>query len=215
VIPMDRKRFEFKEVNMLFEEINEQLASHVNILLIGGGAMTLRNDKESTKDIDVVVSSDDYKILADALVKLGFEKAGALDPTYKQLDAAVFDDPRGFRLDIFVNRICKKFLVHDSLIERTETYIELDNLKVLMMSREDIFLSKSVTERDHDLDDMYILFTRGLNKQIIVDEASYQTEHSMFVWEGYLVLKISELEEKYDVTIDFKSELKKIAEQKM
>ena len=75
---MKRKRFEFKEINELFKEINSHLTDHVKILLIGGGAMTLRNDKESTKDIDIVFFSDkDRNTFIKTLKQLGFKEKDA------------------------------------------------------------------------------------------------------------------------------------------
>jgi len=127
----------------------------------------------------------------------------------------IFVDLEGHWLDIFFKRICKMFLVHKDVLERAEEYLRLEHLKVLLMSREDIFITKSVTEREGDLEDMYTLYTRGLDERSLIDEVAYQAAHSNRIWESFLVVRMDELERKFDVTVGFKNRLERRAVRKM
>jgi len=40
-----------------FKKLNDELPEHVDLYLIGGGAMSFQNLKVATKDIDVVLKS--------------------------------------------------------------------------------------------------------------------------------------------------------------
>ena len=62
-----------KRIGNLMQEISEVIPHHIDIYLIGGGAMMYLGSKQYTKDLDLVVSSEEeYRTLSDALTKLGF-----------------------------------------------------------------------------------------------------------------------------------------------
>lgn len=50
------------------EELGKVLSKPVSVFMMGGCAMSLRGDKESTRDVDwVVENKEDMKILVEAL----------------------------------------------------------------------------------------------------------------------------------------------------
>jgi hypothetical protein len=69
---------------------------------------------------------------------------------------------------------------------------------VWLASREDIFLLKSVTERDKDLDDMLVLYLRGLDGRTIIRECGLQSgehvENEKLIYEAFLAVKLEGLE---------------------
>jgi hypothetical protein len=95
----------------------------------------------------------------------------------------------------------------------------LGNLDLFICAREDIFLLKSVTERSRDLKDMAVLYAKGLNGQIIMDECAEQTlvdaDGGGRIWETFLVTKMEELEVEVEITIPWMSEVKKVAEKRL
>lgn len=54
-----RPRFDAEYIRSEFERIGTRIQTDVDAYLIGGGAMSLRNLKDTTKDIDLVVANDE------------------------------------------------------------------------------------------------------------------------------------------------------------
>lgn len=215
------KIFNKTNIDDVFKEISGDLQSKVQVVMIGGGAMSIRGEKEATKDIDLVVTSlDEFKLLQNVLENQGYNRIKEfhgfdIDPAYKKMDAIIFKDERKFWIDLFYERICSRFLLEDHLVQRSEPHLELENLTVRLMSREDIFLAKSITERVSDLDDMYVLYMGGLDESILISEMDFQTKQGLMIWEAFMVVKLEEMEDRFDITIPFKNKVLKIAESKM
>ena len=90
-------------------------------------------------------------------------------------------------------------------------------LTVYVLSNEDLFLLKGMTERDRDLEDMAILAKSGLKYDIILNECIDQSNRDQRGnnWEASLELKCKELNEKYGILVPFLKKLEKIAEKRM
>jgi hypothetical protein len=213
---MKRKRFQHSDIEELFIEIDQALTSNVVVFLIGGGAMSIRGEKDATKDIDLVIPDKSHLTeFKKAIRSIGFRENNITDDTYENFGAMIFIDDRGHWLDIFHERICRSFLLHKEVMKRAELFKKYSRLEVRIMSREDIFISKSITEREGDLEDMYTLYGTGLNEEIIRNELEYQTDNSEHIWESFLVMKLDELEEKFDITVSFKELIENIADWKI
>jgi len=201
-----------------FQMLDSTLDGPMEILLIGGGAMAVRGEKVATKDIDLVVpDKNDYSLLLEALGRIGFRPPDRLDRPYKMMRTNIFIHEEGYWIDTFCDNICERFLVHSGIMKRAEKYLELEKVAVLVMSREDIFLSKSVTERVGDLDDMHEMFIRGLDEEVILDEVHFQTDRSSggTIWEAFLVSKLDDLEERFGIRVPFKAEVEKRANREL
>ena len=218
---MKEKIFDNERILNLLEELDSELERKVSILLIGGGAMALRGEKDATKDIDIVImDEDEFKHLIYILEGQGFNKIERfqdiiIDPAYNKMDATMLKDERDYWIDIFLKRICHKFLVHPDVISRSTPFGEFKMISISLMAREDLFLAKSITERIGDLDDMYALFLKGLDEETIINEMDFQTNNTDHIWEAFMVVKLEEMEERYDITVTFKNKILKIAEEKM
>ena len=71
-----------------FLRIGDGLSKPLTVYLIGGGAMSLRDLKGATKDIDLVVPDGDaYGQLWAVLMDLGYAEVQSLDPDYRALGA--------------------------------------------------------------------------------------------------------------------------------
>lgn len=196
-------------------EVGNALTGAVRAYLIGGCAMILYNAKLSTKDIDLVVlSSDDAESMIQALLKTGFRITVPREEVCLRLGTAVMmENQSGMRLDIFVQTVCRKVKVTSTMAARSKLHSKHGKLEIALISPEDIFLFKSVTEREGDLDDMARLAERGLNWQTILEECALQSGE--VILEGYLAVRLQELEEQKGIVSPIRSELEEMTERKL
>lgn len=162
----------------------------------------------------MVLSADDAESMVQALLNIGFRVTVPRDDVYCRLGAAVMmEDQRGMRIDIFVETVCRKIRVTSRMAARSKTHSRYGKLEVGLISPEDIFLFKSVTEREGDLDDMARLAERGLDWRTILEECVFQSGE--VILEGYLAVRLQELEEQKGIVSPIKSELEEMTERKL
>ena len=213
---MEKKRFRAEEIARLFTELDDLLDRKVELLMVGGSAMSVRGDKAFTKDIDLVFAGERaMEDFISAVERRGFRERQRLGMEYRKMSTRVFVDGRGYWLDLFCERICKAFLVHEGVWGRANEYLKLKKLRVLLMAPEDIFISKSITEREGDLEDMHTMYMRGLDEGLIIKEVAVQSERSPKVWEAFLAVKLDELESKYDINLPLKRKVMEMAENRL
>ena len=64
-----RRRFDSEYIESELRRVGRQLETELTVYLIGGGAMSFRGLKETTKDIDLTVTGgDDLRVLQAVLV---------------------------------------------------------------------------------------------------------------------------------------------------
>jgi len=186
-----------------FQRIAEELSNPLTVYLIGGGAMSLRDLKGATKDIDLVVADGDtYGHLWAVLMDLGYAEVQSLDADYRALGAtSCVENDDGCRLDIFNQQVANKLVLTDGMQERSEPFLDTDRLTVRLVSNEDIFLFKAIAGRHDDIEDMNMLVQAGLDYGVVQDELEVQIERlgddqfATFANEALI-----ELEEQYGVT---------------
>lgn len=185
----------FEEYNKLFNEINKSLKESINIHIIGGAALLFRGIKPSTKDIDIIVSSEqEFQSLIKSLKELNFKDTGfGIGYDNFKLEKRIKKDD--IEIDIFLKEVCSKFSLSKGMTERSELIIKLDNLNVYLCSNEDIFAFKTMTSRDQDLEDCIELAKRGLNWDMILEEIKYQIKNSgNNIWITWINERLIELE---------------------
>ena len=70
-----RERFDNTYIQSELERIGMQLETPLTVYLIGGDAMAFRDLKETTKDIDLVVTSgDDLRVLQTPRLRLRYRQ---------------------------------------------------------------------------------------------------------------------------------------------
>ena len=113
------------------------------------------------------------------------------------VDASIFSGDEGMRVDVFVGTICDKLVLSQGMKSRAEFIGDYGKMSLHLCSREDIFLLKSVTERDKDLDDLVLLYRRGIDEGIILEECRAQGKLDDLlggrIWEAFLLIKIKEM----------------------
>lgn len=182
--------------------IGETLAQEVTAFLIGGGAMSLRDLKATTKDIDLVVTTDEeYERLLAALTERGYEEVSDLGENYRELGARLCvrnDD--GCQIDLFNRQVANKLVFSDGMEARSESFLIHGPLSVSLTAFEDIFLFKTVAKRPDYIDDMATLVRTGLEFDIIEAELDTQAEllgSDLFV--TYVSESLAKLEARHGI----------------
>jgi hypothetical protein len=145
----------------------------VPYLLGGGLAIWARGGPERDHDLDFMVKEDDADRALEALVAAGM--AAEKPPEgwlYKAYDAN----------DVMVDVIFRptENPVTDEMLARGEE-LEVMAIQVNVMSPEDVFVSKLLALREHELEyDSLIEMTRAVREQIDWSAVRERTEHSPF-----------------------------------
>jgi hypothetical protein len=186
-----------------FRHIADELGDPLTVYLIGGGAMSLRDLKGATKDIDLVVTDGDaYGQFWAVLMDLGYAEVQSLGPDYRALGAtSCVENDDGCRLDIFNRQVVNKLVLTEGMRERSEPFLATDSLSVQLVSNEDIFLFKLIAGRDEDIEDANVLVQAGLDYDHIESELETQIDRlgdDQFV--TFANETLIDLEEQYGVT---------------
>ncbi len=198
-----------------FQRITDGLTDPLTVYLIGGGAMSLRDLKGATKDIDLVVpDSEAYGQLWAVLMDLGYAEVQSLDDDYQALGAtSCVENADECRLDIFNRQVANKLVLTDGMRERSEPFLGTDRLTVLLVSNEDIFLFKLIAGRDDDIEDMNMLVQAGLDYDVVERELEAQIDRlgddqfATFA-NGALI----ELEDRYGVTTPIEDRIQELTD---
>src|SRR4030067_767242 len=144
-----------------FDKLDAIAKRPLVLYLIGGGAMAFYGLKVATKDIDIILTNqEDLNSLQSALVATGYKEPNPIVITrpYNEME-----NKDGFRWDLFLNKVCGKLTLSAEMQKRANPLYKGSKLKVLIASKEDLFLFKAITTREADLDDTRILAQSGLN----------------------------------------------------
>ncbi len=204
------KEYIYEELKKIDDTLDKQL----KLYLIGGGNMSLLGLKNATRDIDVILNEEkESMILKNALLRCGYE--GKYLPVYQKMGSRlVMENEDGFRWDVFVNVVCHGLILSHYMMNRCrEMQFGFKNLKLFLLSKEDVFLFKCITERERDLEDMHILYLQGLDFEIIKKEIKWQSENSSVAWIAYLFQRLMKLQEEYGIIVPNIKEIEKMAEE--
>jgi len=215
MVYMSRGRFDLTYIETELRKIGGLIPEPSRIILIGGANMIYRGLKAATKDVDiVVVESSDLKTLSGTLKDMGYIEIKELPRDYQKLGTSVImRNSDGFQCDIFYGQVCQGFILTPRIMERAELQGRFDKLTVSLMSPEDLFLFKSITERELDLDDMRILVESGIEWDVVFDECRKQSGYK--IWEAYLLVRLEELEKKYGIQVPIYRKLYRLAEHRL
>ncbi|WP_042664219.1 DUF6036 family nucleotidyltransferase [Haloferax sp. ATB1] len=210
-----RARFDSSYIRSELERIGQQLDNPLTVFLIGGGSMAFRGLKETTKDIDLIVSSgDDLSQLQAVLLELGYDIVREPDEEYEELGAQrILENDDGCRIDVFNQQVIGKLILSSGIRERSERYLDPGNLVVELVSPEDIFLFKAVAGRVDDIEDMFSLMQTGLEFDVVEAELETQVElleQELFV--TYVNEALTDLTEQHNVTTPLHDPVAEITE---
>ncbi len=175
------KIFNVESIEKFLNNLDNNLNGKLNLYMIGGGAMCLKNLKDATFDIDLIVmSKKDFNILHKAMLKLGFDVVDQelfKEPIYK--NAIIVFQKGPSRIDIFIKNIVSMMDFSDRMINRAEQYMDKTNLKVYLASNTDILLLKSLSDREKDFPDIERLIREDIDWKAIVKECDQQNREGV------------------------------------
>lgn len=169
---------DFKQIKEIFEETDQQLTNNIKIYIIGGAVLLYQGLKPATKDIDVILpNKESYNTILKTFISLGFKRREPTE-TYKEMEVNVILEKGDFRFDLFLQKVFRKISLTDEMKNRATQILTMKHLNVFLCSNEDMFIFKSMTEREGDLEDCITLAKRGINWDIILKEIQSQIKHS-------------------------------------
>ena len=183
--------------------------------------MALRGEKFSTRDVDLIVETKaEAEELTDILTKLGFVvNTRPKNECRRMVDALVLAKGDGPRIDLFVVSVCEKLVLSEGMRSRSQLHSVLGRLSLRLCAREDIFFLKSVTEREKDLEDRFVLYQVGIDKEIVLRECELQSLDDASgkgrIYEAFLLAKLEEMEDRFDISLPWKERLRRIVERKL
>jgi hypothetical protein len=210
--------FEKEYIETELKTIDDKLSTPISLYILGGGAMSFYDLKTATKDIDVIATNEKTATtLVTALQKSGYKKIEQVASVYQRMKTrAVIENNDGFRWDLFVNTVCGGLRLSEGMIARAQPFKKLNNMTISLVSPEDIFIFKAVTSRPRDREDMFILFSHGLDMNIIKEEIKRQAKlDESKAWLSFFFVGLDELIEEYHVMIPRYNEFLQMAENEM
>ena len=169
----------FTEIDKLFEEIDNSMNQNARVYIIGGAALLHRGVKAATKDIDLVVATKkEFFEIQNTLNKIQFITQ-IPGKEYTHLNLSQIFQREDFRIDLFEKEVCGRFSLSEAMMNRAPLGIKLKHLMVFICSNEDIFLFKTMTEREGDITDcISIAATQNLDWEVILNELQGQIKHT-------------------------------------
>lgn len=195
-------------IKSFLDDLNEKLEDKLKIFMIGGGAMCLKNLKDATFDIDLIVmSKKDYWFLHKAILKLGYDVADKelfKEAIYK--NAIIVFQKGPSRIDIFVKNIVSMMDFSKHMIKRAQLYQESKNLTVYLASNTDIMLLKSLSDRGKDFPDIERLIREGVDWAAIINECDLQNREGV-TWIFFVYEQLCRVENDRGITIEGKAKV--------
>jgi len=188
---------DFKQIEGLFREIDKVILSKVRIYVIGGSVLLEQGLKVTTKDIDVVVETrDEFLEIQDSFGKKGF-KPQIPGKEYSRMNLSQIFQIGDFRVDLFEKEVCGRFSLSRGMMGRARKVMSLEHIDVYLCSNEDVFLFKTMTDRDGDLTDCESIVSAAVDWDIIIDELKSQINKSKRdVWITWVGERLDTLEER-------------------
>ncbi len=216
---MQRRSFEKEYLYMELDKLSSKISIPISLFMIGGAGLISYGLKAATKDIDVVLQNpDELDALVDALKKLGYHNPSPVEISrpYRMMGAnEILENRNGFRWDIFDRQVCNALTFSNKMKSRGTVFYTKGPLKVLLASKEDIFLFKGITEREADLEDMRLLAESGLNWKVIEQECRNQSVSSGRLWENALYERLIDLKTKHKIESPIERSLRATLEEKL
>jgi hypothetical protein len=161
----------------LLLNVSNRLKKKVTAYAIGGTAMMLMGLKDSTKDIDLVFTSDKARgVFEDALKEIGYLKMDAVKIYFDRKNKPDMFTLVDERFDLFVNEVIS-FVFSETMQERSEQRIHRfgKNLILQVADPHDIIVMKCATDRSKDADDVKsIMAGASVDWNLVIDEAKEQ-----------------------------------------
>lgn len=187
----------FQQIGDIFKEIDQVIADKINVYVIGGAVLLEQGLKAATKDIDLVVETKkEFIEFQHSLQKRGL-KPQIPGKEYSRMNLSQIFQRGDFRIDLFEKEVCGRFSLSKGMMERARKIIRLNHIEVYLCSNEDVFLFKTMTNREGDLTDCESIVAAAVEWDIIFDELKSQINMSkQDVWITWVGERLDILEER-------------------
>lgn len=140
-----RERFDSEYIRSELERIGDQLEVPLTVYLIGGGAMAFRDLKDTTKDIDLVVTDGDaLRQLQAVLLESGYDVVGEPGEEYDDLGAqCILENDDGCRIDVFNQQVVNKLVLSEGMRQRSVTHLVVTDSNTTIGIRDNLFVDQS------------------------------------------------------------------------
>lgn len=205
-----------EEVEEILSSLGDLLDQPVQVLVIGGAAMLEYGLKDSTKDIDLVCRDQVSKDrLLETAKSLGFRVVGP-EKRHTRLGLDRVAVKGGHTLDIFGGRISYDFGLSEGMWDRGRSARTLGKAEMRYASLEDIFILKTIANREQDIEDCEALAPAGLDYETIYSEVEAQYSKAGTVeekiWITYIEEGIGKLEEEFGLVIAIADRISALAD---
>ena len=198
--------FNKEELNEWLVKVGSKIEKPLKIYMIGGCALSFKGLKDITKDIDIIVASqEDFNALDQAIKKAGFNIKTDLEDEFYLTALAVYVKGDDSRIDVFLKQVGKMLFLTESMIKRAETFRSYGKLNVCLISLEDIFLFKSMSSRPGDIADSDRIMRKGINYNIVYKEIIKQSNDKK--WFFWVYENLCKLEDYNDIRAPIKNKV--------
>ena len=190
-----------------FEEVGENLERTVECYVFGGANLVMLGVKEATKDVDVALDSvEDYKALTKALEKTGFKPIVEVSEV-REAPSMIY--VKGdLRIDVFTHSISGLKLT-SQMKKRAKRTLIYGNLKLRLISLEDVVLLKAISARERDLEDIATTAKKRRVNWSLIPQILLEQEEQVAEQKAVALLQAVEvLQEAYNIKIPRKTKAK-------
>jgi hypothetical protein len=118
-----------------------------------------------------------------------------------------------FRIDVFHRKVCKCFMLSNNMIKRAKLIQNEKYVSIYHCSLEDIFMFKSMTDREGDLADCQNIVRKEPDWQAILSEMKHQIKESKKeIWITFIMERMDILEDR-NIPIPIIEDIRKMSEQ--
>ena len=145
--------------------------------IVGGGAMVVHGFRERAPDLDIVVHPVDhfpsiYRGFTAAGFTLSVEITDESDPTFMRMS----HEDTFRKIELLTDGVNLDHRLTDGVRDRSESFITGQSVDFRVISREDLIVSKLLTERRKDLSDFRSIRQTDLDFAVIRSELDTQCE---------------------------------------
>lgn len=183
------------------ELIGNALSRDLDVYLIGGLNLMIRGIKDSTKDIDLVLKDrNDLNEMKSSLREIGYRESVRAE-SYSLFPSVVMEKNGCPKFDLFVRVVCGGISLSEEMEKRAKFSKGFNRLRVNLLSPEAIFIFKSISEREGDLEDVKALSLKyPLDWNRIFSEIKRQEEKSGKTFSFALLDTLEILEERWGIS---------------
>ena len=173
---------------------------------IGGAPMVYRRLKGGTKDVDLVVETEDERqAIVNALTNRDYDSYYDL-PEYDGMEAVFMRKDNEVGIDVFVKRIKGKFELSEGMKGRADPHRIFGNLAIRDCSNGDLLLLKAVTNRPDDDADVLILAGTAPPVEEMKRELAFQQNLSGTPWPSIVAEALRQISRRTGVEIPLADE---------